>query len=865
VRKIRLFVKSLLEHIDAFTPAELYLIFQQSGILKTEGKSKDFIRDVNRGKISQTDLENFVRGDQSTADDYLGGDDETDESNELPVGEDEEIGDTKPDDGSTDASLADEEDEGKIDKLPEVTAKAALKALDSDLLASLDTEAAEFLVASGKAKIWTHAYRDPATASAQAGEFGESEYAEQVREEFFREFEDATKLEIPDGYAFSVEGNRCEPNLMQRHVASQIAQCRRYGNWSGTGAGKTLSAILATRCVDASLTVICCPNAVVGNEKSGWMSEIKNVFPDSEVATKTFNPKWTGLSDHRYLVLNYEKFQQGNSEAKLKKFVEKHDVDFIVVDEIHYAKQRKSDDMSRRKRLVEAFISSVGESNPELCVLGMSATPVINNLQEGKSLIELVTSVEHHDLDVRSTVPNCMRLHQKLTTIGTRWKPNYAAKLEQKMIDVDCSGYLEEITELKKRNSTLALEKILTKARIPAILEQLEHGEPTLIYTYYVKDIDQMLKNAIVDAGYRVGFYTGESKEGLEKFKRGDLDVLIGSSAVGTGVDGLQHCCSKLVINSLPWTNAEYEQLLGRIWRQGQKKESVKIVIPTTFAMVNGERWSYCDTKLDRIRYKKSIADAAVDGAVPEGNLRSPAQAQKDVMVWLKRLEDGVMDTVTRRKIVVPLVGDADLTTKRLAKYGDFSRMNNRWNQTHSENLAVRLQENSEEWEQYHTLYREARKTWEFVPVDDMIAWCKEREGYVIADFGCGEALLAKAVGDRHKVFSFDHIAIDDSVIEGDMADTALDSDSIDVAVFCLSLMGQNVVDYIREAHLALKIDGNLHIYEATSRFKNVEGFKSSLEKLGFSLHLAEERDKFTYIHAIKTPNSPQDSVELTL
>jgi hypothetical protein len=41
----------------------------------------------------------------------------------------------------------------------------------------------------------------------------------------------------------------------------------------------------------------------------------------------------------------------------------------------------------------------------------MSATPVINNLQEGKSLIELVTGVAHADLGTRATVPNCMTLY----------------------------------------------------------------------------------------------------------------------------------------------------------------------------------------------------------------------------------------------------------------------------------------------------------------------------------------------------------------------------------------------------------------------------------------------------------------------
>lgn len=106
--------------------------------------------------------------------------------------------------------------------------------------------------------------------------------------------------------------------------------------------------------------------------------------------------------------------------------------------------------------------------------------------------------------------------------------------------------------------------------------------------------------------------------------------------------------CNKLIINSLPWTNAEYEQLVGRLWRQGSRFQKVDVVIPVTFAMVNGQRWSYCESKLHRLEYKKSIADAAVDGVVPEGNLRTPAQAQQDIMGWL-RLARLLFATTSRR------------------------------------------------------------------------------------------------------------------------------------------------------------------------------------------------------------------------
>jgi hypothetical protein len=42
--------------------------------------------------------------------------------------------------------------------------------------------------------------------------------------------------------------------------------------------------------------------------------------------------------------------------------------------------------------------------------------------------------------------------------------------------------------------------------------------------------------------------------------------------------------------------------------------------------------------KLDRLRYKRSIADAAVDGSVPDEYLRTPEQAAEDALAWLRRL-----------------------------------------------------------------------------------------------------------------------------------------------------------------------------------------------------------------------------------
>ncbi|KAL3813823.1 hypothetical protein ACJIZ3_015091 [Penstemon smallii] len=93
---------------------------------------------------------------------------------------------------------------------------------------------------------------------------------------------------------------------------------------------------------------------------------------------------------------------------------------------------------------------------------------------------------------------------------------------------------------------------------------------------------------------------------------------------------------------------------------------------------------------------------------------------------------------------------------------------------------------------------------WPEQPNDIIIKWIKDHSSsLIVADFGCGDARLAKSV--KNKVFSFDLISNDPSVIACDMSKTPLDSASVDVAVFCLSLMGTNFPSYLQEANRVLK------------------------------------------------------------
>ncbi|XP_066600638.1 ribosomal RNA-processing protein 8 [Prorops nasuta] len=141
--------------------------------------------------------------------------------------------------------------------------------------------------------------------------------------------------------------------------------------------------------------------------------------------------------------------------------------------------------------------------------------------------------------------------------------------------------------------------------------------------------------------------------------------------------------------------------------------------------------------------------------------------------------------------------------------------------------------ENPDEFLIYHEGYKRQVAKWPLNPLERVASSINHlSKDFIIADFGCGEGKLADSV--VQKVHSFDLVAINSSIIACDIAHTPLLTGSIDVVVFCLSLMGTNLGDYIREANRVLKKHGLLKIAEVESRFDDVSNFIISLNEYGF-------------------------------
>jgi ribosomal RNA-processing protein 8 len=233
---------------------------------------------------------------------------------------------------------------------------------------------------------------------------------------------------------------------------------------------------------------------------------------------------------------------------------------------------------------------------------------------------------------------------------------------------------------------------------------------------------------------------------------------------------------------------------------------------------------------------------------------------------------------------------------------------------TTSSTALERFSSNPELYEQYHEGFRHQVEQWPINPVTTIVNRLKSRIGndddgnkIVVADFGCGDAELAKQLlQQKHKgkcpfkIHSFDLVAASDLVTACDMSNVPLPKGSVDVGIFCLSLMGTNMADFIREAHRVLKDNGRLHIAEVRSRFESkagkesgkdgkagkesgkdsksgkdksgkesgkddLEGFVSVLDELGFKVAKTDRSNKmFVLMDLKKSGKAPKKDVEFT-
>lgn len=628
-RSIVSFLTSLKPIVHDLSEVELFLILSKNRMLHRDRRSRNPLLARRLVKLRRSeDIDSALKDVARSLEDES-------EEPDKPSEETEDHGEDLE-------GQARAEDLSEPDALGEIKSLESLKSLDQVVKSFIteDPEILDFMVRNRVALLWQQVIDGhPGFTIEGIRAFDGGDQSTRVKDLFLEEYRGAKELTVPPGIRFENKGGLFEPNLMQRLTAYRLLQEKRVGNWSGVGAGKTHAALLSAAVLGARLTVVCVANSTL----LAWKNRIEQTIPGAEVIVKK-GALQSSASRPTFLILNYESFQQHWSAEFVKDLTTRNKIDFIIIDEVQFAKQRYANRPSRRRTVVEDLVCEATARNPELRVLGMSATPVINNLMEATKLLQLVTGKDFSHVRTGSSVPNAVGVHLQLRRYGIRYRPQYDLSLEVQTPILDGIDLLSSLCGVPARE-VLRMEHAVLGAKLKNLADYVR--PKTIVYTHYVRGIVERLTESVSQLGFRVGHYTGASKAGLGDFLKGKVDVLIGSSPVGTGIDGLQYVCNRLIFISLPWSNAEYEQIIGRLHRQGSAFKKIEVIIPqVVLSDKKAGLWSWDSQRLQCIHYKRTLADAALDGTIPLGSLPSKEELQRRSLValhdWISRVGRGV-------------------------------------------------------------------------------------------------------------------------------------------------------------------------------------------------------------------------------
>lgn len=700
-------------------------------------------------------------------------------------------------------------------------------------------------------KIWNNVLSDDSNNSTETLDklreqrTTSGEWLSYVIDTFFDEYNKVTAIPVDGEYKFP-----SNPTLMQNLMVYKMSKHDSYLNLCGTGAGKTNAALMSTKAVSSKNTVIICPNSVVDT----WEKSIKTIYPDSEVLRFQNNTDLQSIGGNgsTYIIVNYDKFSGGSLSTKdrIDAFLDTVCPQFVCFDEIQCAKARSEDASIRNANLIyfrQHAKEVVGEG---FKVLGMTATPLINNLNEVKSILELVTGKEFNEIGNRNTIENIHLAYKNLLLYGFRYVPDYSINVVNTDVKIDGTELKDDLMGMKNSDIN-AIEGVFVGHKMNAIRNDLTPG--TIVYTTFIEKVVPKIEKKLREFGVKYGRYTGqesadERTDILNRFAQKEFDVLVASAPITTGVDGLQKFSNKIILVSLPWTNAEYTQLIGRINRQGSNFDEVHILFPhVDIELESGKTWSWDNRRRNIIFKKKTLSDAVVDGVFSYTANISKSKLLKGAIEALNNGE-AVRDFEPNRTEIEP-EPKVEYTSRDYTE-SVVNETHRRANISTSETMHQYFKKNRNEWRKYHEARDIVRGDWAEDP-QQVIADKINSLGSVgvVADLGCGRnELKGKITSYYTKWLSFDHVSEDESVIEADTTNLSeyVNDETLDIAVYCLSIWGRNKVDYFKEAHRMLKVGGHMFIAEPTDKIDQ-SLLLGEVVNLGFKLLEYEPKMKFTY------------------
>ncbi|KAH8327133.1 hypothetical protein KR074_003594 [Drosophila pseudoananassae] len=253
----------------------------------------------------------------------------------------------------------------------------------------------------------------------------------------------------------------------------------------------------------------------------------------------------------------------------------------------------------------------------------------------------------------------------------------------------------------------------------------------------------------------------------------------------------------------------------------------------------------------DGIRAMHKVRTGRIEKQRPTPQATKGGKKQLNLKPELAQAAVEAMETAPSSAAATP--SSTSLASKLQSELlgGRFRYINEQLYSVTSRKAAALFRQDASAFEAYHAGYRQQVEKWPTNPLTRIIKTLKRLpKTAIIGDFGCGEGKLAQSL--PNKVYSMDLVAARSDIIACNITETPLQAQSLDVAVYCLSLMGTDLNEFFLEANRVLKLHGSVYIAEIQSRFEDVREFVRCLAACGFDLIKKDVAVNYFYFFQFK-------------
>ncbi len=674
------------------------------------------------------------------------------------------------------------------------------------------------------------------------------------------------------------------------------------------GMGKTLTVLWALAAAYQERFIIVAPLTV---KKDVWtFTDLRTAFPSLKedlVATSLASALKLPTEGPAVAILHYEELRKLDQIERLSAPRSDGSLPFdaVIFDEAHSVKTRRENkstnaDSEQRKG------AQLLRRGARACI-GLTATPLVNDLYEPISLLHLTKQQQDKDIHLKL---NSRKLRDRVDVMEYLLQDTMRRQKQQVLFEIpprkittisitptsEQMGEIEAFLNMGRRTVGTQLpyyRRLMMDVKLDWIEQRVKaHNDVStdddrldsklLILCYNRDGISQQLYSRLVShlGTSRIAHVNGntpieERKQIFSRFRqeeRGcsdDLTVLVGTiGTVGMGVTlfdatGGAVTPHRVIFADLPFTWAEFEQGVDRLHRIGQKFP-VEIEVPLVSygeqltSAEGGRLLSFDEWVWEIISRKQVLSDQVLDAVYDVSEYTGKA-VRNAISNSLKNLErDG-------GPVIAPAPPEESEQSKhrhQVARYRGMPRRRvaEMFSEPNVSKQFLEMNDASPSAKLAQKLVRER-----------LAQWLDRRS--IVVDLGCGSNPLrdlpcANVIGvDRHGI---------NGGLIGDSAETGLPGYEADFVVFSLSMWGtpEDRLAYLREAKRLLRPIGRLIIVEPMQTFGDVHTWKtgvirlkSVLNRLGMQLdsmseHLIDSGARLVTVVATNSTHYPNEPID---